>query len=104
MDNEGSWITASFTTEELRDVQRKDSDIGPLLEWMELSPQQLKFCGHIGIVCARTMGVLYRNWEDSAGKSSIKQLVLPKVLTYVWSFWCQQNTEPPERTLLLAEV
>lgn len=70
-DNEESRATACFTT---KNAQRKDPDIGPIMEWVELKPQQpswasvspssvtTKVLCTIGYSSLRMIdGVLYRN-------------------------------------------
>lgn len=77
---------------ELRKLQKQDSDISPVLQWME--DNELRPPWETVTPCTETSkiywaqwdslrlreGVLYRLWETPAGDQIVWQLVLPKAL------------------------
>ena len=78
--------------EELREAQRDDNDIKPIIEWLEQSssrPSWEDVAACNGVTKAYwaqwqslrlEQGVLIRLWETPSGESIVKQLVVPRTL------------------------
>jgi len=85
-------LAVGHTPEELRQAQRSDKELKPVIEWMEKStsrPPWEETAPHgeyTKVYWSQWQGLhlsdglLYRLWETPSGDSVIKQLVLPKAL------------------------
>jgi transposase InsO family protein len=84
-------VHMSWTWEDLKAAQRNDSEIGPIIAWLEEKPEQppweavatksspVKTLWHMWNRLVIQEGVLRRRFEDIKEGSNIWQIVIPKV-------------------------
>ena len=114
------------TPEELKEYQRKDNDLKPVISWLEQSenrPPWDDVSASSGVTKAywaqwRSLcleqGLLVRLWETPSGDSAVKQITVPKALqkrvleylhgTIPTGHFGVAKTWPCKRTILLGQL